>query len=70
MNEEKLNADLKRVRSAYYPWAYNLLATKELEDLTELEYFEVLPTLLYVLQFTPEDIVASKYRSKYRIDCV
>ncbi len=70
LNEEKLNRDLKHVKPVYYPWAYNILATHELQELSESEYFEVLPTLLYLIQYTSEDIVATRYRSKYRFDFV
>lgn len=65
ITDEMLVSDLQQINPVYYPWAYNLLRMKNLDALTKVEYFKVLPTLLYVLHNMPEDEVALRVRAKY-----
>lgn len=65
VTDERLVSDLQQINPVYYPWAYNLLRMKNLDALTKVEYFKVLPTLLYVLRNMPEDEVALRIKAKY-----
>lgn len=65
ITDEMLVSDLQQINPVYYPWAYNLLHTKDLSALTRVEYLKVLPTLLYVLRNMPEDDVALRVKAQY-----